>query len=198
MRLRVRHLIRNRYAAPVALGPHVLRMTPRGAPEGACTLRITPEPDLRHDETDAHGNSVSRLGFAGATSSLVIEARLELETGDIRPPGAETGDPGRYLALGDDEPGVARTAERLRALAGNDPAAFAESLAATLNGIVSHDRGETGPLRSPGDTLARGRGTARDMAALFVELSRRAGLPARFVTGIVVPVAGGFSAFGGI
>ena len=81
MRFRVRHQFRYRYDAPVALGPYLLRLTPRGAVDMAHGIRVTPEPNYRRDETDHHGNLVTRLGFRGATSALEIEARFELETG---------------------------------------------------------------------------------------------------------------------
>lgn len=182
MRFRVRHLARYRYDAPIALGPHVLRLTPRGAEGMAHGIRVTPEPASRTEETDRNGNRVSRLTFAGKTNRLEIEARFELDTAriarDRSPPG-----PATSLALADVSPAVAQTAARLSALAGRDPAGFAESLAATLYGSVTLDRADTSPLRTPGDTLARGRGSARDIAALYVDLSRRAGLPARFVAG---------------
>ncbi|HCQ64118.1 MAG TPA: transglutaminase family protein [Rhodobacteraceae bacterium] len=183
MRFRVRHRVRYRYDAPVALGPHVLRLTPRNAAGMAHGIQVTPKPAFRLDETDAHGNLVTRLGFAGATPTLEIEARFELDThGLVRPHGANV-PPERYLLPGMADAAVAATAARLRALAGPDPAGFADSLAATLQSAIAFDAVDTAPLRNPGETLARGRGSARDIAALFVDLSRRAGLPARFVTG---------------
>ena len=183
MRFRVRHLVRYRNDAPVALGPHVLRLTPRGAAGMSHGIRVSPKPAFRLDETDAHGNRVTRLGFAGATATLEIEPRFELETHDLVRPNGANAHPERYLLPGAAEAGVAATAERLRALAGPDPVAFADSLAAILQSAIAVDPNDTAALRSPGETLARGRGSARDIAALFVELSRRAGLPARFVTG---------------
>lgn len=183
MRFRVRHLISYRYDAPVALGPHVLRLTPRGAGDGTSDIRVTPEPAFRLDETDIHGNRVTRLGFAGATPSLAIETRFEVESRALAPPTGEGVQPERYLRPGAANAGVAATAERLRRLAGADPTAFAESLTSTLHAAITYDPEDLAPLRSPGDTLVRGRGSARDITALFVDLSRRAGLPARFVTG---------------
>lgn len=183
MRFRVRHLVRYRYDAPVALGPHVLRLTPRGADGMSHGIRVTPKPAFRLDETDAHGNRVTRLGFTGATPTLEIEARFELETHDLARPNGAGVHPERYLLPGAADASVAATAARLRALAGPDPVAFADSLAKTLQSAIGFDAEDAAPLRGPGETLARGRGSARDIAALFVELSRRAGLPARFVTG---------------
>ena len=185
MRFRVRHQFRYRYDAPVALGPYLLRLTPRGAVDMAHGIRVTPEPNYRRDETDHHGNLVTRLGFRGATSALEIEARFELETGKVRPPGdvSEGARLDRYLQPGVADAGVAATADRLRALARTDPVSFTEHLAAILQSSITHDSEDIAPLRSPGETLTRGRGSGRDIAALYVDLTRRAGLPARFVSG---------------
>jgi len=183
MRFRVRHLARYRYDAPVALGPHVVRLTPRAGAGMSHGIRVTPEPAFRRDEVDLHGNRITRLGFEGLTNALVIESRFELETRGVPAASGEAARAETYLKKGADAPGIAATAARLRALAGPDPEAFAESLAATLHAAIRHDPDDTAPLRAPGDTLARGRGSRRDIAGLFVELSRRAGLPARFVSG---------------
>lgn len=182
MRFRVRHLARYRYDAPVALGPHLLRLTPRGAGGLAHGIRVTPEPATRTEETDRNGNRVTRLTFAGKSNRLEIETRFELDTRRLTRD-ATAPDPAATVALAQVTPAVAQTAARLGSLAARDPAGFAESLAATLCGSLTLDRADSGPLRAPGDTLARGRGSARDMAALFVDLTRRAGLPARFVAG---------------
>ena len=197
MQFRVRHVFRYRYDAPVALGPYVLRLTPRGAPaEMAHGIRVSPEPVFRRDDDDLHGNRVTRLGFAGATARLEIEARFELDTDRLQPPGAG-GPLARYQQPGAADASVTATADRLRALAERDPAGFAESLAAILHGSVACDASDTAPLRSPGETLARGRGSLRDIPALYVDLTRRAGLPARFVTGYWAEGAGAGAARGG-
>ncbi len=189
MRVRVRHLAKHRYDAPVALGPHVVRLTPRGAAQMVHGIRVAPEPAFRLDATDSQGNRVTRLGFDGKTTALAIEARFELDTSDLVCPDSAATDPAAYLRRGVADPGVEATAARLRALAGTDPAGFAESLTAILHDAISHDASDTAPVRRPGETLARGRGSARDITALFVELSRRAGLPARFVSGYWVESA---------
>ncbi len=183
MRFRVRHLSRYHYDAPVALGPHVLRLTPRTGAGVAHGIRVSPEPAFRLDETDLHGNRITRLGFEGATTELVVESRFELETRGAARPSETTVRPECCLQSDGDDPGIAATADRLRALAGPNPDAFAESLAATLHAAIAHDPDDTAPVRRPGETLARGQGSRRDIAALFVALSRRAGLAARFVSG---------------
>jgi len=181
MRFTVRHLTRYAYSAPVTLGAHLLRLTPRAGVGLDHDFAITPAPVRRIDERDAHGNAVTRLDFAGETRVLEIESRFTLETTGAGVPA----DAGRaaYLALGLPDPEVAAFAALIGDESGGAPAAFAEHLNATLFSTIRHDIRDTGAARPAGTTLALGEGACRDIAVLFVETCRLAGLPARFVSG---------------
>jgi len=181
MRFRVRHLTRYRYDAPVALGPHVLRLTPRAGTGLTHDLRVSPEPWSRTDETDAHGNRITRVAFDGETRELTIDSRFTLDTRGALAPLSAASD--RYLQPGPADPAVAAFADRLRAEAGPDLAAFAKRLTTTLFETIDHDIRDAGAARPPGETLALGHGACRDIAVLFVDTCRIAGLPARFVSG---------------
>ncbi len=183
MQFRVRHLLRYSYDAPVALGPHLLRLTPRGAVRMAHGIRVRPEPGFQLETTDDQGNAVTRIGFSGQTRALEIEMRFELNTRGLRPPPAGPDVPARYLKQGEADDSVTAAARRMHDLAGREPRGFAESLCTTLHGSIAHEPNEALPLKPPGETLASARGTTRDIARLYVELARRAGLPARFVSG---------------
>lgn len=182
MRFELRHATVYRYAAPVKLGPHKLRLTPRAGTALEHAVEVRPEPTFWQDRIDAHGNRVTHLGFDGETRELSIESRLVVETGAAAPVAFE-GPLDLYLQRTTSDPGVEAMAERLKALAGPDPAGFAESLTRTLHEMIDHDIRDTGFARSPGETLMRRAGACRDVAVLFIELCRRAGLPARFVSG---------------
>lgn len=182
MRFEVRHATRYRYAAPVKLGPHKLRLTPRAEVVVQHQITVRPEPAFRLDKTDEYGNRVTQLGFEGETRDLLIDSRLMAETGAVAPPLIE-GALDRCLRRTTSDAAVEAMAARLKAMAGPDPTAFAESLTRTLHEMIDHDIRDTGFARSPGETLARRAGACRDIAVLFIELSRRAGLPARFVSG---------------
>ena len=182
MRFEIRHLTRYRYAAPVRLGPHWLRLNPREGVALQHDLAIVPQPAYMREETDAFGNRVNHLGFEGETRQLTILSRLVGETRQA-PPLMDQGPVERYLERTAGDPAVERMAERLRALSGPDPAAFAESLTRALHGMIDHNIRDTGFARPPGETLALRAGACRDTAVLFIELCRRAGLPARFVSG---------------
>lgn len=181
MRLRVHHVTRYSYAVPMALGPHLLRLTPRGFGKLAQDVQVTPEPAFRLEETDAWGNRVIRLGFAATARALTIDSLVSLDTGDAAPAPEGALEPYRDRTLAD--PAIETTAQRLRALAGPDPQAFAESLTQTLYAAVELDPGAGQPPRGPRQVLVGGIGSSGEVAGLFIELCRRAGLPARFVTG---------------
>ncbi len=187
MQVRVRHLLRLHYDAPVVLGPHLLRLTPRGAARMAHDIRVLPEPAFRADTTDTQGNATTCIGFSGQTTrTLEIEMRFELNTRGLRLPPAPPeagGAAEQYLVRGEADAGLTAAARRMRALAGSDPRGFAASLCTMLHESIAPEPDEALPLKAPGETLASARGTTRDIARLYVDLARRAGLPARFVSG---------------
>ena len=77
MRFSVRHETLYRYAVPVRLAPHVLRLNPRA--DGrvlAASLTVDPAPAARHDSTDRFGNRVTHVSFEGLSDFLRIESRL--------------------------------------------------------------------------------------------------------------------------
>ncbi len=76
------HETQYRYSAPVALEPHVLRLTPRTESALLHWHRLTadPSPSVRRDAVDRYGNRVTQLKFEGLTSYLRIVSCFELET----------------------------------------------------------------------------------------------------------------------
>ena len=89
----IRHDSLYRYDVPVSLGPHLVRLTPRLATGGADQLRlrerrlhVEPEPIARWEERDEHGNSLTRVSFAGSSQVLRVLSELALETLPEPPP----------------------------------------------------------------------------------------------------------------
>lgn len=191
----VRHATRYRYSAPVRLGTHRLRLTPR--PEaGRCLahqLEISPTPSARRDAVDAFGNVTTVVDFEGVTDHLTIESRFELETStrprpaghDVPPlPWRGVDDPalrrGATIAPND----LVRTfAEAIAAGAGGRVDAFLERLNRTLFERTRHHIRGGGGAQAPEVTLATARGACRDTAVLFIDAARALGIPARFVSG---------------
>lgn len=82
MWFRVRHETAYGYDALVSLGPQLLRLTPRG--DGlrlrSHRIEVEPEPVAVAAEPDAHGNTVTRVSFAGATRRLRVVSAFEADT----------------------------------------------------------------------------------------------------------------------
>ncbi len=196
MRFTVRHDTLYRYAAPVRLAGHVLRLTPR--PEGVSlrshVLSVDPMPAARDGRVDGFGNPVVDLEFTGETDVLRIESRFELETigpstriaADVPElpwapdPRAATApflvDPGI-----DDE--VRAFAFALAAASHRRAAGFLDLLTRTLFARTDRHIRPDGPAQRAAHTLATGRGACRDVTVLFLAAARALGIPARFVSG---------------
>ena len=75
MKFRIEHTTIYQYSVPVVLGMHTLRLRPRN--DTSYNLMkfyylIDPLPVLYEDILDAEGNSVTRVGFNGDTTQLII------------------------------------------------------------------------------------------------------------------------------
>lgn len=193
MRFSVRHDTVYRYEAPVSLAPHVLRLTPRAGIGRVLSRRlvILPEPLTLIEETDAHGNCLTRVEFGPATEFLSIESRFEVETAAPGMAGEDVVLPWRGApeglapCLAQANPGAAvrSFAQEMVAAGGGRAPGFLDALTATLFARTDRRIRETGYAQSPEETLLRAQGACRDLAVLFIACCRLTGLPARFVSG---------------
>jgi transglutaminase-like putative cysteine protease len=189
VRFSVRHETTYRYDAPVALGEHVLRLTPR--PEGVSIVShdivVDPAPATRRDETDGFGNPLTRLRFAGTTRSLGVESRFVLDT--LPPPSLDVPLPPLPWTVADTpapdgvHASVRAFAEALAREAEYGAVAFLDRLSETIHSRTTLDIRPTGNARAAHETLALREGACRDVTVLFVEACRALGLNARFVSG---------------
>lgn len=205
MHLRVRHATTYRYAGPVGFGPHRLMLRPRDSFDLRLVdtaLTISPEASLRWMH-DAYGNPVAIATFASPADTLEIVSELTLERfgsalprSQIEPGAALTGvvysDAERmvlqpYLALAAADPDgvIERWLADFRAGLGQGSGHLLRDLAhAIYTGLSYAVRFDEG-TQHPADTLLLGCGSCRDYAWLFIELARRMGFAARFVTGYI-------------
>lgn len=197
MRFLVHHRTLYRYSAPVRLGPHVLRFTPRG--DGATLLArsliVAPEPAFRREGIDRFGNPITELAFEGTCTQFCIDSTFDLET--IAPPPMPGSEPpdlpwsvvGRedmadYLdPEGATEPKVTAFAWELAVASGWSTLDFLDRLNRTLHERIHHHIRDGGFAQAPALTLATGAGACRDTAVLFIAAARAVGIPARFVSG---------------
>lgn len=199
MRFRIVHKTDYTYDAPVALGPHVVRLRPRS--DGTQhilrhDLNVAPAPAGRSDQLDLHGNSITHLWFSGTTTQFSIESAFEVETTRANPydfmldPSFErlpVGGPAELAACRatrDALPAaVLDLSDQLSGRSGGDTLGFLTELSGHLFRTVVHELRHDGEPYSPETTLKLGAGACRDIAMLFLAACRAQGLAGRFVSG---------------
>jgi transglutaminase-like putative cysteine protease len=201
MILSVRHRTVYRYAKPVSLQPHRIMLRPRESRAVrllSLQIEVTPEASLVWSH-DVDGNQIATAWFHQMTSSLVIDARMEvmLEPGNAGPlaptaayyPFAYSAD--EWTALGAlAQPVYADPQQRLRAWTERfvmaeptDTLAMLRDLNVGIWSSISYQSRDDEGTQTPLETLARGWGSCRDLAVLLAEAARSMGLGARVVSG---------------
>ncbi len=208
--LRIHHRTEYRYDRPVAFGPHKLMLRPRDGHDlwvEDAYLTISPQAETRWF-FDVFGNSVAEATFHEPADTLRIdselyirrypvEARVRDLAGRSQPYPFEYSDEEsidllRYLVLQNpDEAGVigewlADTFPRRPRHALDVP----RKLADAIHDAIGYSAREEMGTQSAAETIARGQGTCRDFAFLFMEAARLCGYAARFVTGYLYDADG--------
>ena len=200
----LRHRTSYRYASPVNLGPQTVRLRP--APHCrtrilSYSLKVTPAEHFLNWQQDPQSNWLARLVFPKKTTELTIEIDLVAEMAAVNPfdfflePSAETFPFAYDPQLAEELAPYRRTLpgtplfEALLASVPRDAAPTNDFLVA-LNQRLSREieyrvRLEPG-LQTPEETLALRSGSCRDSGWLLVQLLRRLGFAARFVSGYLV------------
>jgi len=211
------HRTEYRYDKAVTLGPQVVQLRPAPycrTPILSYALQVTPEDRLLNWQLDPHSNWSARLLFPTKTSEFVIDVRLIADLNPINPfdfylePGCDQF-PFAYAAglASDLEPYCAAEPlgplqqaflDRFRKATligpdGRDSKYGTVSLLLDLNREVRDAVGYTTRIE-PGiqsceQTLSLRSGSCRDSAWLLVQLLRRLGLAARFVSGYLIQLA---------
>ena len=205
IRVALTHTSRYRYDREVTLQPHVVRLRP--APHGrtpilAYSLRVTPAEHFLNWQQDPFGNYQARLVFNKPARELAVEVDLVAEMIALNPFDFFVEEYAenygfRYEASLARElaPYSIQSAPdaRFGALIEEVHGKYARPGRRNIDVLVDINRDISQRLRydlrmepgvfEPEETLVRGHGSCRDFAWLEVELLRRLGYAARFVSG---------------
>ena len=202
-RYHVEHALRFGYSAPVSLDQMVLRLQPRtGVHQRLVSFAINsdPRPTKQTHCIDLHGNIRHWFWYERCHNHLHITTRAVVDCYNGNPfdfivvdPGVERmpvlyAEPVRsatkhYRYRPNPSLQVDAFANQIVEQSGGNTVHFLTDLNSAIHERVEHILRPTGEPWEPADTLARGRGSCRDSAVLFMDACRAVGLAARFVSG---------------
>jgi uncharacterized protein (DUF2126 family)/transglutaminase-like putative cysteine protease len=211
VRVALEHQVSYQFDRLVRLSPHVVRLRPAPhcrTPVLAYSMKVTPSDHFLNWQQDPFGNHVARLVFPEPARRLTIAVDLVADLTVINPfdffveetaehyPLAYDGtlqrDLAAYLPVDDTGPLLANwTDDCMSALPSRGPEGrrivdFLVELNQRVARSVAYTvRMEPG-VQTPDETLEKGIGSCRDSAWLLVQVLRRLGLAARFVSGYLV------------
>jgi uncharacterized protein (DUF2126 family)/transglutaminase-like putative cysteine protease len=203
----IEHRTTYRFDRPIQVHPHVVRLRPAPhcrTPILAYSLRVTPSEHFVNWQQDPFGNFMARLVFPEPAKVLDVTVDLIADLTVINPFDFFVEESAKAFPFAY-EPQLAKDLEPY--LQPDGPAG--SELTKWLSGVRTPDSGtaiadflvevnrrlyndiaysirmEPG-VQTPEDTLTRGIGSCRDTGWLLVDVLRRLGLAARFVSGYLV------------
>jgi uncharacterized protein (DUF2126 family)/transglutaminase-like putative cysteine protease len=204
IRVALHHRTRYRYARPVSLGPQTIRLRPaphNRTPIHRYSLEISPSEHFLNWQQDVHGNYLARAVFPKRTNRFEVNVDLVLDLEAYSPFDyflEESAEKWPFVYeqewVSDLEPFLAKlpiTPALESFMAGLDTTPretnhFLVETNRAVNAAVEYVvRMEPG-VQTPEETLTLARGSCRDSAWLLVQVLRRLGIAARFVSGYLV------------
>jgi uncharacterized protein (DUF2126 family)/transglutaminase-like putative cysteine protease len=218
----IEHRTSYRFDRMVRLGPHVVRLRPTPhtrTPIRSYSLRVEPAEHFINWQQDPFGNYLARLVFPEKTRELTVTVDLIADLTVINPFDyfVEEGsthwpfsydaglaqDLAPYLAIAPaDGPLVDAWVDAIRAEAVptsegwpiNDLLVFVNQ---RLHAALDYEIRMAPGVQTPEETLARAMGSCRDSGWLLVQVLRKLGLAARFVSGYLVQLTADLEALDG-
>jgi uncharacterized protein (DUF2126 family)/transglutaminase-like putative cysteine protease len=202
------HTTQYRYHRPTRLGPQVIRLRPAPhcrTPILGYSLSIEPNRHFINWQQDPFGNFLARVAVPDATGCFVTSVYLIADMAPINPfdffleEGAATwpfaydaalaGDLLAYLARPPHEPLLESYLEGIDCSSRSTIDFICDVNRQVCRDVAYRVRMEPG-VQSPQETLASRSGSCRDSGWLLVQLLRRVGLAARFVSGYLIELRG--------
>jgi uncharacterized protein (DUF2126 family)/transglutaminase-like putative cysteine protease len=215
IKVALNHKTRYLYDRPVQLAPHIFRLRPAAhsrTPVSAYSLNIKPDKHFINWQQDPFGNYLARVVFPEKTTELSIEVEVIAEMTVINPfdffleeyaenypfaypeqlrkelfPYLEANESGTLLTnfLADIPRGKTSIVNFL--------VAINKRISETVKYSIRMEAG----VQTCDETLAKKLGSCRDSGWLLVQVLRRLGLAARFVSGYLVQLAADVKALDG-
>jgi transglutaminase-like putative cysteine protease len=205
-RIEIHHTTSYAFGASVRPGPHTLRLRPREGHDlriASSALRIDPDAAVTW-QRDMYDNVLGVATFAaGPVDALTIESRVEVELYDTLPLDFVVEEhalrfpfkyrPQERTALGPYLKPVYRDHARMvhwlepyrKSPKGTETFVILDGMNGQIHGEFGYEVREEEGVLPPAETLARRRGSCRDLATLLMESCRWLGIAARFVSGYV-------------
>jgi transglutaminase-like putative cysteine protease len=202
-RLKILHRTYYNFHGAVVLEPHRLLLRPREGPGlhiESSELDITPAAQLRWLR-DAYDNSVAIASFSAPATQLAIVSTCVVQQFDETPLDFLVADSAVHYPFTYDAETAQVLAPYLRGTQAASPAlqswlrqhwqrgepvqtyGLLARLCGGIHQSFAYQMREQPGVQQPDETLARGVGSCRDFASLFMEAARCLGFAARFVSG---------------
>ncbi|MCX8996844.1 transglutaminase family protein [Rhizobiaceae bacterium BDR2-2] len=210
------HLTHYKYDNPVQLGPQIIRLKPASHSKTKVlshSLKVTPANHFVNLQQDPYGNYLARYVFPEPATELKIEVDLVADMTVYNPfdffvEEEATKWPFSYPETLAEDLSIYRKAEPAGPLfedflasVDQTPGQLTVDMAVGLNARLQQEIGyvirmEPG-VQEPEETLAVRKGSCRDTSWLLVNLLRRLGFAARFVSGYLIQLAPDIKALDG-
>lgn len=194
MRIRIDYATTYTYAGPARAVLQLLRLQPRDhAGQRVARWRVEVDADgrLRRGE-DGFGNVLHTFTLTRPTERLRVRVQGEADVRDTA--GVVTGAPERFppsvhlrdTPLTTPDAALAAFADATAEAAGSEPLDRLHALMRGVRERVAFETGRTSSLTTAAEAFALRRGVCQDLTHVFIACARRAGSPARYVSGHLV------------